>query len=81
MKQYDIYKSDGGYRVARGMLLGYPLKGASPWFRNRGLAASWRMRALEQARQRVLAPEYPASYRDADLAYFDSLIARPQTNN
>ena len=47
MKQYDIYKSDGGYRVARGMLLGYPLKGASPWFRNRGLAAAWRKRAVE----------------------------------
>ncbi len=78
MKQYDIYKSEGGYRVAAEMAYDWPEHRSSPWFPNRGLAASWRMRRLKKALQRTFALEYPKSYKDQDIKYLRDLISRPQ---
>ena len=32
MKPYDVFKSEGGYRVALSVYLGGPVMGNSPWF-------------------------------------------------
>lgn len=43
MKPYEIYKSEGGYRVAAELCNGGPVLKSSPWFANKGLAAAQKM--------------------------------------
>lgn len=47
MKRYEVYRSEGGFRVARECWLGCPVVKSSPWFPNRGLAVAWRNREAE----------------------------------
>lgn len=42
MNQYDIYKSEGGFRVAAEVCNGCPVTKSSPWFRRKSVAAMWR---------------------------------------
>ena len=47
MKPNEIYRSEGGYRVAAELCNGGPILKSSPWFPNKGLATAWRKRAVE----------------------------------
>lgn len=42
MKQYEIYKSEGGYRVAKEVWYGAPVVSYSPWFATFIRALKWR---------------------------------------
>lgn len=47
MVPYQIYRSEGGYRVAAEIWSGDPVLRSSPRFPNKGLATAWRKRAIE----------------------------------
>lgn len=55
MKQYDIFESEGGYRVAGDIHAGGPVMSASPWRKTRRGAEALRRKML--ARQKELDAE------------------------
>lgn len=75
MKQYDIYKSEGGYRVAAGIYLGCPNTDFCPWFARHDQAAIWRAEEIRKTITRKQAEGYPYTL---DIPYLTRLLDRPQ---
>ena len=79
MEQYDIYKSEGGYRVAVLVHLGWPDTQSSPWFCNRGLAAAWRTRVIARKIKKWEEDTvYPVSIVVKSIAELKSILAAAQ---
>lgn len=69
MKKYEIYRSEGGFRVAANVYLGCPVVGSSPWFANKGLAMSWRNSRIEQDKKRYQEEIVWLGLKAEDLKY------------
>ncbi len=72
MQKYEIYRIEGGYRVAAQIFCDRAVVRSSPFFRNRGLAAAWRNRAVAKDPKyahngRYVAYNYPCSLEEERL--------------
>lgn len=79
MKFYEIYKSEGGYRVAAAVQNESPIISSSPWFATRGEAAEWRIkdinRKIAAAKKMEKEDGVPSEIVDTVINYFNHLLA------
>ena len=78
MKRYDIYKSEGGYRVAAYVYHDGPVVGASPWFSDKAKAVEYRDKCIRGAIEQLhdMCEEYPKSVIDAEISALCALLQR-----
>ena len=79
MEFYEIYRSEGGYRVAAAIRNESPIISSSPFFATRGEAAEWRIKDIERRIARVTKEvawgNYPLEIADPIIDYFNSILA------
>ena len=61
MERFDIYKSEGGYRVAAYVYHDCPVVGASPWFDDKAKAVEYRDKCIRGEIEQLhdMCEEYP----------------------
>lgn len=78
MERYEIYKSEGGYRVAANVYLNCPVVGSSPWFDDKEKAEDFRVKCIRGRIERLddMRDDYPKSVIDAEIAELRKLLDR-----
>ncbi len=76
MKQYDIYKSDGGYRVACETCLGCPVTDSSPWFGTKAKAEAYREKRIEDRIDYIEGEAYPPSMKEREVKALRKLLKK-----
>lgn len=79
MEFYEIYRSEGGYRVAAAVRNESPIISSSPFFATRGEAAEWRIKDIERRIAKVTKEaargDYPLEVAAPIIDYFNSILA------
>ena len=78
MGKYEIYNSEGGYRVAVAVYHDCPVVGTSPWFDDKAKAAEYRDKCIRGEIEQLhdMREEYPKSVIDAEISALCALTQR-----
>lgn len=76
MKQYDIYKSDGGYRVACSVRLDCIVTDSSPWFKTKAKAEAYREKRIEERIAHIDGEACPPSMKEREVKALRRLLKK-----
>ena len=76
MRQYDVYKSEGGYRVACDTYLDCPVTDSSPWFKTKSEAEAYRDKRIKERIAYIENDVYPPSLQEREIAALRKLLKK-----
>lgn len=76
MKLFDIYKSEGGYRVACITRCDCPVTNSSPWFKTKDKAEAYREKQIKERIAYIEGEAYPPSMKEREVSALRRLLKK-----